>query len=298
MQKKIYVDLSCDKISGQQEMQRKLREGVIKRGIYADKDKANILVYSQVPFNDNIVDEWRKFKKQGKRIVFIHHYFLREKYKNYALFKLKGLFEIIDLHFVTGKDSDIYEDCVKTKKPVIVYEQGGVNQIDIFDKHFREWYEKVRNSICFVGRKSKGLDDFIEYTSQERFKDWKKHIFCTEDIDINKSYVQHINLHGDELFEEISKYEFIYFNCDWIAPSHHLEMCLQEAICCGTIVLIGSKIRKYFDKDFQKQCFPKLEEITDYEVLQQAQLRFLFENFKSQNEIIEKNIDNILFTFR
>ena len=41
---KLYIDLSCDKVSGQQNMQRALRNYVKEQGLYAEKEDADILV--------------------------------------------------------------------------------------------------------------------------------------------------------------------------------------------------------------------------------------------------------------
>jgi len=296
--KKLYVDMSCDKISGQQKMQGFLLNEVKKRNLFTEKEDADVLVYAQIPFNKEIKNEWSSYKNNGKKIVFIHHYCDRRIYQNNAIFNIDGLLELIDLHIVISKDSDLYKELFLKKFKVIAYEQAGSNYYEIHNKHWVNFKDKDKNSICFVGRKSKGLNEFINYTSQEKFKHWKKVILTSKELDetynLDNSYDIHIGKTNDELYNEIKKCQFLYLDINLIQPFDHMETIVHEAIPCGTIIIHGSNTRKYFKYSDDITGFIKDIDNIDYTENQIKQWNFLRKYYNTIDKIVDANIKVLL----
>ena len=238
---KIYVDLSCDKVSGQQHMQRALKNRVIEKGLFAEKEDADVLVYVQVPFDETIVSEWAHYKDLGKKIVFIHHYMSKSFYERCAVFKIPGLFELIDYHICISKECELYDYLISKVSPSRVYttELAAAEYPSIYANYFRAIDDKDDASICFVGKVVKGLDQFVKFCKDKNFK--RKVILCP-DIEKYDGNLDSFEVYTDKKFEQVyeimSACQFIFCPCVYKTPSYHLETVMQEAIPCGCIPVV------------------------------------------------------------
>ena len=176
--KKLYVDLSCDKVSGQQNMQKSFKNFCHSIDALATKEDADILVYVQVEPTQT-VEEWKRLKQQGKKIVFIHHYLVKELIDVVAIFKIPGLLELVDLHIIMSEHGDILTRLkwrgVSDKKIKII-EQAGVDRYPIETRYF--YRQRDMKTICYVGRAKKGLTNFVTLTKD--LTDWHRSIFCPD----------------------------------------------------------------------------------------------------------------------
>lgn len=246
--KKVYVDLEFDRISGQQIMQKALKDRVIDRGQFASKDDADILVYVQIPFDSNIVDEWKKYREQGKKIVFIHHYMDKSHFVRYAVFNIPHLLEQIDLHIIISRQSDLYPYLLEhgVKKEMILVQELAAAQYDIIrKKYFRKFDEKT-DEICFVGRCSKGLDDFVDFLRFTKING-TINILCPDPHKSSRD-LSNYNVYTDKsyegVYEVMSRTKFIYCPTTYRVPPFHLETTIQEAIPCGCIPIVDSEYRR------------------------------------------------------
>ena len=301
--KKIYVDLSCDKVSGQQIMQRKFKDYCEECGVLSEKEDADILVFVPVPLSQD-VEEWQKLKQQGKKIVFIHHYLVKELTDIVAIFKIPNLLELVDLHIIMSRHGDILSELTKRgidDRKIRIIEQAGVDR----DKIEHRFFYRSRNAktICFVGRARKGLDKFVELTKD--LKDWHRSIFCP---DIHKyegdltGYHTFTNLTGFDLFDVISRHMFLYSPYIYKQPYMHLETSIHEAVHCGTTVIVDDEFEEVVP-NFRHHGFVGKEEFLKM-TESQNQFRaiecskFLYENFKSAEEIMHENLLEIQSYFR
>lgn len=301
--KKIYVDLSCDKVSGQQIMQRKFKDYCEECGILSEKEDADILVFVQVPPSQD-VEEWQKLKQQGKKIVFIHHYLVKEIVDIVAIFKIPGLLELVDLHIIMSEHGDILTRLkwrgVSDRKIKII-EQAGVDR----DKIEHRFFYRTRNekTICYVGRARKGLDKFVELTKD--LKDWHRSIFCPDvhkyEGDLSK-YNVFSSLTGWDLFDMISRHQFLYSPFVYRQPLYHLETSIHEAVHCGTAVIVDDEFSQVIP-NFRNNGFVRKDEFQQVddktrELLSIKCSNFLYENFKSAEEIMHENLMEIQSYFR
>lgn len=301
--KKIYVDLSCDKVSGQQIMQRKFKDYCEECGILSEKEDADILVFVQVPPSQD-VEEWQKLKQQGKKIVFIHHYLVKEIVDIVAIFKIPGLLELVDLHIIMSEHVDILTRLkwrgVSDRKIKII-EQAGVDR----DKIERRFFYRARNekTICYVGRARKGLDKFVELTKD--LKGWHRSIFCPDvhkyEGDLSKYHI-FSSLTGWDLFDLISRHQFLYSPFVYRQPLYHLETSIHEAVHCGTAVIVDDEFNQVIP-NFRNNGFVRKDEFqqVDDKTRQLLSIRcsnFLYENFKSAEEIMRENLLEIQSYFR
>lgn len=243
----IYVDLSCDKISGQQHMQRALRDFVISQDLFSAKDTAKILVYVQVPFDDKLLSEWKCYKEQGKKIIFIHHYMSKSFYERCAIFKQEGLFELIDYHVCISKMSELYSYLLSRgvqRQNIFIIELAAAEYTDLRKKYFRESTEKLPSSILFVGRAVKGIDKFVDYANEHNFAykiiccpDIKK---CTKDL---STFTVYTDKCFDSLYKIMSQCQYIYCPSVYNTPPFHLETILQEAIPCGCVPIVDESYK-------------------------------------------------------
>lgn len=251
---KIYVDLSCDKVSGQQMMQRALLKQVKEVGLYSEKETADILVYVQVPFDDNIVEEWKQLKALGKKIVFVHHYMSKSFYERCAIFKIDGLFELIDKHICYPR-CELYEYLISrgvVKQDIFCMELAAAQYDDLNKRYWKKSYDKT-NTICFAGSVVKGLDKFVRFCELNNIAD--PIILCPN---IHKytgnlnNYTVYSDKQYDEVYEEMSKCKYFYCPSVYNTPAFHLETSLQEAIACGCIPVVDDSYEQilqtlYFD---------------------------------------------------
>lgn len=295
---KLYVDLSCDKVSGQQIMQRKFKDYCENCGILSTKEEADVLVYVQVPLSQDL-QEWRELKQQGKKIVFIHHYLVKEIVDIVAIFKIPELLEMVDMHIIMSVWGDILK-CLHGRKiddtKIKIIEQAGVNR-DNLEQMFFKKYRKP-NSICYVGRAKKGLDKFIQLT--EDLKGWRRTIFCPDiekhDNDLTK-YEIFTDLTDVDLFEKLSEHRFMYSPYVYSQPYFHLETSIHEAVHCGTAVIVDAEFKNvipnYMNFGFiRKDEFEKMK----YHTLRSKVIIcsiFLYQCFRSAEEIAQENLDQI-----
>lgn len=301
--KKIYVDLSCDKVSGQQIMQRKFKDYCEECGILSEKENADILVFVQVsPSQD--VEEWQKLKQQGKKIVFIHHYLVNEIIDIVAIFKIPGLLELIDLHIIMSEHGDILTRLkwrgVSDRKIKII-EQAGVDRDKIEHRFF--YRARTEKTICYVGRARKGLDKFVELTKD--LKGWHRSIFCPDvhkyEADLSR-YNVFSSLTGWDLFDMISRHQFLYSPFVYRQPLYHLETSIHEAVHCGTAVIVDDEFSQVIP-NFRNNGFVRKDEFQQVddktrELLSIKCSNFLYENFKSAEEIMHENLMEIQSYFR
>lgn len=308
---KIYADLSFTKISGQYIMQKALRDELIKRNMYETKENCDVAVYVQVPFEGSY-EEFSKLKREGKKIVFIHHYF--SKFEHYAIFTVPGLLELVDLNICIAKDSQLYDYLVKRGCNPIVYEQVAVDQ-DYIYKHYWKDFDEKEKSICFVGRANKGLDDFLSYINKTSIvNDHKIGIFCATDKQVIEDdalalkakygFDVYVNKCADELWKLMTNYQFIYMNADMLAGKNHLETVMHEAMSMGVIVILGDNQRRYIvDADattgFVYTDFYKEDHNSQYYQYKQIRQRdYLKSNFIDKEQMMDKNINTIINYFK
>lgn len=253
----IYVDLSCDKVSGQQHMQRALRDFVIAKGLFSSKDDAKILVYVQVPFDDKILAEWKRYKEQGKKIVFIHHYMSKSFYERCAIFKQEGLFELIDYHVCISKMSELYSYLLSRgvqRQNIFVIELAAAEYTDLRKKYFKEPTEKLPSSILFVGKAIKGVDKFVDYANEHNFV---HKIICCPDIEKCTKDLSTFTVYTDKRFESVyeimSQCQYIYCPSVYNTPPFHLETVLQEAIPCGCVPIVDESYKAILLTDTLQQ---------------------------------------------
>ena len=292
---KIYIDLSCDKVNGQQHMQRALRDYCIEKDIYTEKDDADILVYVQVPFDENILDEWMKYKVQGKRIVFIHHYMSKSFYERCAIFKIEGLFDLIDYHVCISKDCELYDYLLSrkiNKDRIFILELAASEYTQLYKKYFKQVYDKEVNSICFIGKAIKGVDKFVDYCNEYLFT--KMYILCPDIEKCHKDlskFIVYTNKRFDEVYEIMSKCTFIYCPSVYNTPPMHLETSLQEAIPCGCIPVVDDSYKEILKtKDIQKYGFVLQNEVNKYDLstLQQSAIAFQKKNYLTLSQTLAK----------
>lgn len=302
---KIYIDLSFTKISGQYIMHKALKDEVIARGMYAEKEDCDVAVYVQASF-DKSLDEFKALKAAGKKIVFIHHYF--SNFEHYAIFTVPRLLELVDLNLCIAEDSDLYKYLVKRGCKPIVYEQVAVDYNYITYNYFKSASLKD-NSICFVGRANKGLDDFIDYIETNSLdKTNKIGIFCATDkedveievkkLGIEKGYAVAVNKSGDMLWKDMTNYKYLYMNADMMAGKNHLETVMHEAMAMGVIVILGPNQRRYItasddETGFLQPDFFKQNNADKISDCQTKQLRYLTANFIDKAAMMDKNIKTI-----
>lgn len=249
---KLYIDLSCDKVSGQQNMQRALRNYTKQLGLYAEKEDADILVYVQVPFENNIVDEWRHWKELGKKIVFIHHYMSKSFYERCAVFKIEGLFELIDKHVVISKEAELYQyllDRGIKESNIYVQELAAAEYNDIYKNYFKIYSEK-HTKIAFVGKAIKGVDKFVDFLTEHKITN---HVIlcpdaqkCAYDLTNYRVYTDRTY---DGVYEILSDCKFFYCPSVYNTPTMHLETSLLEAMACGCIPVVDDSYKKILNTD-------------------------------------------------
>ena len=301
--KKIYVDLSCDKVSGQQIMQRKFKNYCEECGILSEKEDADILVFVQVPPSQD-VEEWQKLKQQGKKIVFIHHYLVKEIVDIVAIFKIPGLLELVDLHIIMNEKSYILDALLNRKiddRKIRVIEQAGVNRNYLEERYFNS--AKFEKSICFVGRARKGLDKFINLT--QNLSCWVRTIFCPDVYkykEVLPCYLVYTDLTGDSLFHLLSHHAFMYSPYIYNQSEYHLETSIHEAVHCGVAVVVDDEFENIIP-DFKNRGFIGKEQFKTISA-KEAKIktltcsRFLYSNFKSAEEIMHENLAEILSFFK
>lgn len=253
----IYVDLSCDKISGQQHMQRALRDFVIAQGLFSSKDDAKILVYVQVPFDDKLLTEWKRYKEQGKKIVFIHHYMSKSFYERCAIFKQEELFELINYHVCISKMSELYSYLISRdiqRQNIFIIELAAAEYTDLRKKYFKEPTEKLPSSILFVGRAVKGIDKFVDYANEYNFA---HKIICCPDVEKCTKNLSTFTVYTDKCFDSLykimSQCQYIYCPSVYNTPPFHLETVLQEAIPCGCIPIVDESYKAILLTDTLQQ---------------------------------------------
>lgn len=294
---KLYIDLSCDKVSGQQHMQRALRDYCIEQNIYADKLDADILVYVQVPFDENIIDEWKTLKAQGKKIVFIHHYMSKSFYERCAIFKINGLFELIDKHVCISKTCELYDYLISRgidKTNIFTTELAASNYDMLYHNYFKSVNEKLPNSIIFAGKVIKGLDRFVDYCSTHKFN--HKTILCP-DVHKYEGDLSDFTVYSDkkfsEVYEEFAKHMYLYCPSVYNTPKMHLETVMQEAIPCGCVPLTDHSYLDIID-NFDTSGFVLDSEYplsrNDYAIHQCDAISFQQKNYLT----LEKTLKNII----
>ena len=290
----IYVDLSCDKVSGQQHMQRALRDFVIAKGLYSEKENADVLVYVQVPFDDTIINEWTRYKNEGKKIIFIHHYMSKSFYERCAIFKQPGLFELIDYHVCISKLSELYRYLLcrgVARSNIFIIELAASNYRELRAKYFKTFYEKLANSVLFVGKAIKGIDKFVEYANTHNFE---HKIICCPDVQKCTKSLDNFDVYTDKrfdtLYEIMSNSQYIYCPSVYETPPFHLETVLQEAIPCGCIPLIDNSYESILMTDtplqygFVNENFP----VHDPTICQNALKRFQETMYNTLDETLNK----------
>lgn len=248
---KIYVDLSCDKVSGQQHMQHALKNYVVEHGLFAEKEDADVLVYVQVPFDETLYDEWKRYKEQNKLIVFIHHYMSESFYSRCAIFKVHDLFELIDYHICISDKCELYTYlCSKISKDRIFTQELATAEYTKLQKYFKTPTQKVKNSICFVGKAIKGIDKFVDFCLKNSFDkavilcpDAEK---CTHDLTAFEVYT---NKRFDDVYAIMSDCQYIYCPSVYNTPPMHLETVLQEAIPCGCVPIVDKAYKQIMQTD-------------------------------------------------
>lgn len=260
---KIYVDMSFDKISGQQVSQKALLNECNKRKLSSDENSADILVYVQVPWDTTLVDKWKKYHEQGKKIVFIHHCSAYNAFNFWSIYNIPGLLEEVDLHIVAYEKSEIYNYLVKArgidKSKIKCIELASIDYKYIHNKYFKNFKEKENNSICFVGRYKKGLKEFIKFTKP--LINYKKYIFCP-DIHKYKDEIPddfHIftSLSGDSLYEKLSDIQYCFNESTFYMPENHFEIVMMEAIACGTINIITPTFYSVIPENISRKKYLK-----------------------------------------
>lgn len=246
--KKVYVNLEFDRISGQQIMQKALKDRAIARGQFASKEEADILVYVQIPFDLNIVDEWKRYREQGKKIVFIHHYMDKSHFVRYAVFNIHHLLEQIDLHIIISRQSDLYPYLLEhgVKKETILVQELAAAQYDVIRKKYFTEFDEKTDEICFVGRCSKGLDDFVDFLRFTKI-DGTVNILCPDPHKSSRdlsSYNVYTDKSYEGVYEVMSRTKFIYCPTTYRVPPFHLETTIQEAIPCGCIPIVDNEYRR------------------------------------------------------
>lgn len=302
---KLYIDLSCDKVSGQQNMQRALRNYVKEQGLYAEKEDADILVYVQVPFENNIADEWKHWKELGKKIVFIHHYMSKSFYERCAVFKIEGLFELIDKHVVISKEAELYQyllDRGIKESDIYVQELAAAEYNVIHGKYFRPYSEK-HTKIAFVGKAIKGIDRFIEFINERNITN---HVILCPDAQKCKYDLTNYRVYTDRtydgVYEILSDCKFFYCPSVYNTPTMHLETSLLEAMAAGCIPVVDKSYEKILNTDdVTKRGFILDTDFDRFNTMNGREFQrkieyFYCTNFKTLSQTLEM-LTNKLLTF-
>lgn len=297
--------MSCDKVSGQQHMQRALLDRCERSGIYAEPDDADFLCYVQVTSDESLLDKWKAWKSNGKKIVFIHHYMSKSFYERCNIFKVKGLFEEIDFHIIISKQSELYDYLVLERavepQKIAAYEQAGSEYVVLREEYFKFPEEKIDKSIMFCGKAVKGLDKFVELTKD--MTDWRRIILCP-DPEKSTANLNEYEIYTDKKFSEVyktmSNVQFIYVPSVYNAPRMHLETVIQEAIPCGTLVIVDEEFVDVLGSDdivsdgFVLKRGLKHINYSEMKHRQRRARKFQENNFYTLSEILDKNIETIL----
>ena len=302
--KKLYIDMSCDKVNGQQHMQRCLMNKCKEMNIYSEAEDADILCYVQVKPDENLVNDWRRWKAQGKKIVFIHHYMSKSFYERCNIFKLPGLLEELDYQIIISKESELYDYLINGRNcdpaKIAAYEQAGSEYNVLREKYFKFFPEKIEKSIMFCGKAVKGIDKFVEFT--KNMSDWKRIILCPDPEKAKSdlsNYEVYNNKTFDSVYEVMSNTQFIYVPTSYKAPPMHVETVVQEAIPCGTLVVVDEdfvdiiKSDDFQDKGFVMKSALKYLTDKDCRTRQRRAKSFQETYFLTLSDILKKNIETL-----
>lgn len=172
-------------------------------------------------------------------------------YERCAIFKIDGLFELIDKHVCISKTCELYDYLISrgvSEANIFTIELAAANYNALYRIYFKSVDKKLPDSIIFAGKVIKGLDRFVEYCSKHEFK--YKTILCP-DVHKYEGDLSEFDVYSDkkfsDVYEEFGDHMYLYCPSVYNTPKMHLETVMQEAIPCGCVPLVEDSYLNIID---------------------------------------------------